>query len=104
MIKQFTLFLSIILGFNVNSNAQEINTRWYSKVLVKDTVQHYLLDFRGDAASGFYGLIDIPSQNIFRIGLDSVSMSTEGQVYFSSNGLKLSFLGIFDKGQEEIRG
>lgn len=100
MIKRIS-FLILFFCFAWNSDAQDIGGRWYSKITLNDTVQHYLLDFRGNEVNGFQGLIDIPSQNTFRIGLDSVTFKEDGQVYFSQKGLNLSFYGRLEKDKIE---
>lgn len=102
MVKKIFL-LQVCLSLALSGMAQNTLGRWYAKFTIKDTVRHYLMDFRKNNL-GYSGYVDIPSANIFRIGLDTLGLDDEGSVYFSHKGLKLSFLGNLASNTTLIKG
>ncbi|MEM9821916.1 MAG: alpha/beta fold hydrolase [Bacteroidota bacterium] len=83
--------------------AQDISGRWYSKTILEKEEFHFLLDIR-TTENTFWGYIDLPAQNTFRMPLDSVSYSNSGEVVLMHRGLALSFRGKFDQDRHEMEG
>ena len=99
---KYTLYIFIFILIVPNEGkAQDVLGRWYSKTIVNDNEVHYLFDI-GKKGEKYVGYIDLLSDSIFRIGLDSVSYLNNDSVAIIDKGLDILFKGNF--ANKEITG
>ncbi len=98
------LLLVAILQLTTNSFAQDVLGKWYAKFTNSGIEEHYLIDIR-KGKNLYYGYLDLPAENKFRIKLDTVEYKSASQsVYLSHEGLDFYFKGKIITEKNEIEG
>lgn len=101
MNKRVLLLLSFVFSLQLTS-AQEISGKWYSKTMLDNKEVHLIFDLRKNKKD-LVGYVDLPSEKIFRVKLDSVNFA-DHTVYIAQKGLNLSFKGKVDRLKNTIPG
>ncbi|MEM6395992.1 MAG: alpha/beta fold hydrolase [Bacteroidota bacterium] len=99
MLKIFLLFL---ISFS-SLQAQSIADKWYAKIDMDGEDKHYVFDIRS-IANGYEGLLDDINNALFRLPLDSVSVSETNEVYILHKGFGLVFQGEVAANGASING
>ncbi len=97
------IVLTIFIFFWNRSLPQDNLGRWYSKTTLNQEEVHYLFDIRKHQGT-YIGYLDIPSDNRFRVALDSISVLNGNQVFIQHEQLDLLFTGYINSEKLEISG
>lgn len=102
LIIKSTYILLLTLCFTGIGISQDISGRWYSKATLNQKETHFLFDIRKNNNS-FLGYIDLPSEQLFRLQMDSISFANN-TVIVQLNTLDIHFKGQFDTLEKVIHG